>query len=80
MDNHDRQLTDALHHRLAGQLHNEISGNLFAIRVGLFNVISALDPTQDLLRLELQKNMNIVQITMESVAAVIEGLSMPSDS
>jgi hypothetical protein len=77
MDNRDFERNDALHQRLVGQLHGEVSGNLFAIRVGLFNVMSALDPSQGALRLEIQKLKDIVIKTLDSVAAVTKDLNTP---
>jgi hypothetical protein len=77
MNNRDTQLINALHQRLVGQLHGEISGNLFAIRVGLFNVMSALDPSEGPLRLEIQKLKDIVQKTLDSVASVTKDLNTP---
>ena len=79
MDNLDSQLTDALHRRLTDQLHGEISGNLFALRIELFNMMSALDLSQEPLRLEIQKLEYMVKITLDSVASVIKDLTTPAN-
>ncbi len=79
MDDNYKQLTDALHRQLARQLHDEISGNLFALRVGLFNVMSALDPDQESLKLEIQKLKAITQSTLESVGEITDALRIDSD-
>ena len=79
MDNCNSQLIDSLHQRLTDQLHGEISGNLFAIRVELFNIMSALDPSQESLRLEILKLKSIAQITLDSVASVVKDLNTSAD-
>jgi signal transduction histidine kinase len=79
MDVHYKQLTEALHQRIAGQLHDEVSGNLFALRIGLFNLMSTLDPTQESLRVDIQKLKVIAQATMDVVAIITEELRTDLD-